>query len=177
MNTKLEGSIGWTYYDDTAKSEVRRGIVRGRRELVFDVTYDGDRYAVSLKRVVASQYSGRWDLADGSTGNVDCTLYRSEDEVLLFGNWLEDGKLSHWWARLREVERFAGEVDTQDRNGNTVGSRPRVKALLGAKCREEKKGTSPIPSTKGVRRQQARPNSARPLDTPGRTLDKCLPLF
>jgi len=153
MNTKLVGSTVWAVYTESVAGEVRKGIIRGSRELVLDVTYDDERYAVTLKRVRVSQYSGGWKcLADRSTGSADCTLYRSEDDVLLFGRWLEDGEYYHWWARLCEVKHFAGEVDTQDRNGNTAGRRSRVKALLGTKCREEKKVTSPIPSKKRVRR-------------------------
>ena len=147
---KLVGSTAWA----VTEGEVLKGIARGSRTLRLDVTCDGVLYDVSMeKNVGASQYSGRWKCrADGSTGNADCTLYRSKGEVLLFGNWLEANEYCRWWAILHKVKHFAGEVDTQDRNGNTAGSRSRVKALLGAKCREEKNGTSPIPSKKRVRR-------------------------
>ena len=153
MNTKLEGSAGWTDRDGLAEGPVSRCIMRGSRELVLDATCDCCRYAVTLRRTGASQYAGGFErLTDRTTGNADCMLYRSEREVLLFGKWLEDGDYYHWWARLHEVKHFAGEVDAQDRNGNTAGSKSRVKPLVGAKCREEKKGTSPISSTKRVRR-------------------------
>ena len=154
MSKKLEGTSGWATYTHTGEDEVCKGIVRGNRELDLDVTCDGDCYGVSLKRDGASQqYLGSWEYrADGTMGIVSCRLYRSDDEILLFGVWLEEGKRNHRWARLRVVKHSAREVDAQDGNGNTAGSRSRVKALTGAKCKEEKKSTSPISSTKRVRR-------------------------
>ncbi len=151
MNTKLEGSsrMVWAAYGDTFHGEVHRCIMRGSRELALSVAYHGDRYDVKLTKVGAAQYAGSWVcLSDRTTGNANCTLYRSENEVLLLGEWLEDGDYYHWWVRLREVAHFADEVIRESGNTSAGAVRSRAAARPGAKSREKRRVASPAPSKK-----------------------------
>jgi hypothetical protein len=82
--------------------------------LVIDLEEAGWEYSVHLERADGDLFRGSWTCQDGSrteTGSASARLYTSGDgSLLLFGDWVQNGDRSHWWAELTAVEHFPDEV-------------------------------------------------------------------
>jgi hypothetical protein len=112
---KMTGYTNWTQDPGCQPPgvSVRRAILRGEDELIFDFDHDGWSYQVALRRVSGSRFQGTFDAVLGGRHEpiqAECTFYSNGEGGCLIGRWFEDGKELVWWAEFRKVEHFADEV-------------------------------------------------------------------
>lgn len=93
---------------------VRRAIELGDDELLLDYVdrEDGLEYSITMKRVKANVYSGKWRMRgrrESDEGLCTALLFPFHDGRLLFGTWKEQGDDFHWWTKLTPTSKFADE--------------------------------------------------------------------
>ncbi|WP_028490143.1 hypothetical protein [Thiothrix lacustris] len=102
----FEGRTSWDSVD-TQKIE-RTIISQSGMKLTIEFLNEEGRYTASLQRTdVDDTYRGQFILRSGkntSTGKVSCKLFNYDDDIVLFGRWIEDNIPYYWWAELYEVE-------------------------------------------------------------------------
>lgn len=110
---KYIGPVAWVPDDSPYRGSITRAIIRGQKELVIELEEDGWVYSLHLVREFGESFRGHWTCQEGSiehTGTVSAKLFTSDESNLLFGDWIQDGVRSHWWAELTKVEHFADET-------------------------------------------------------------------
>lgn len=107
---KMVGSVAWCSLSDDYRGRITRGILRGGTELVIDLDWGGQTYAVKLHRSDRDQFEGSWSRrGTAATGAATGTLYTSAGGKLIMGEWAEESARYHWWAELTVVEHFPDE--------------------------------------------------------------------
>jgi len=113
--TKMTGYANWTQMPECQPPgvSVKRAILRGRDELVFDFEYDGWSYEVVLRCTSGSRFEGTFDAVRGARREpirAECTVYSNDNGFCFVGRWFEDGDEHQWWGEFRKTAHFADEV-------------------------------------------------------------------
>ena len=77
-------------------------------ELCFIIQCERIKYQIRAERKEKSCYEGTWSYTwwrKALSGKLNFTLYQSDDALLLFGNWHEDGE-HDWWIKLPKAHDF-----------------------------------------------------------------------
>lgn len=110
---KYSGAI-W-FHDIQQTTTVNRVLFRGKNgneELVVDFIENGYHYTAILKMKEPDIYTGEYFCeVDGIkyTDTANCKIFRNKNELLLHGNWVEDGINSVWYCRLQKIGKFPDE--------------------------------------------------------------------
>lgn len=109
---KFLGDSAWVEFGSEEKAEVTRAILRSPDELIVEFSHNDWLYTVPLQRSDKADFRCEWTARQGSStdsGIATCRLYTSEEDMLLFGTWVEGGTNFAWSLKLDEVEHFPDE--------------------------------------------------------------------
>lgn len=60
-------------------------------------------YKVALTKKSKNSYKGHYkELSLNDTGEVKCKLFSNKKQIMLYGEWVEYGKLYTWWAIINK---------------------------------------------------------------------------
>jgi hypothetical protein len=105
-----EGTITWVAFevcDDTR--ELTKAIFRSGTDIALETQVDGTRYTIPLTSIDGFSFSGHFtskgkDFED--SGTIHVRFYCNNNNYILYGEWIENGDLSHVIIRFtaaREV--------------------------------------------------------------------------
>ena len=109
-NRNFRGRTSWDYISGSDKPpEITNGIIRQNGlEIAIEFKHADGTYTVSLQRTPEnSTYRGQFTYRSGghlSTGTAHCKLFTSDDDMILFGRWVEDNTTYLWWVEIDEDE-------------------------------------------------------------------------
>lgn len=103
----FEGKTGWIQASDAQKIE--KAIIRNNGlEIVIEFDSENTLYTAKLERTIDNNtYKGQFFGRSGGntyTGTAYCRLFKSDDDTILLGRWIEDGITYYWWAEIYERE-------------------------------------------------------------------------
>jgi hypothetical protein len=98
MSVSYSGGVAWVY-DTPEEGQVLRAVFKTPHDLVLEIQHNGNPYLVSLT-ARGKRWQGWVQRPNKPNGNVVARVFRSDDDLFLFGEWTEVGKTWHFWADL-----------------------------------------------------------------------------
>jgi hypothetical protein len=93
------GSTGWVSHAEQHIPHLKKVIFKTDNDIVIDAIDNDVLYTTTLTCIASDQFKGSFktNQTPPNSGHVSCRLFRSGDEIFLFGTWHEDGEACTWW--------------------------------------------------------------------------------
>jgi hypothetical protein len=103
---KYEGLIGWS--EMVLTTRVKDAILRSNKAIALEFVYERQNFSGTLV-FDGTRYSGEFRVRDGSSltsVKANCRVFKADEEVLLFGTWVENSVTYKWWANLDPTDKL-----------------------------------------------------------------------
>lgn len=98
---KFTGKHWWADSSKAKEEKIRRAIFTNEdKKIDIDFEYEGSKGWLEVSSTDGIHFMGKY--GEGSkSGTCEFTLYKNEEEYLLFGGLIDDGVDYHWFIKLK----------------------------------------------------------------------------